>query len=525
MEPERNETGNGQTRFRFHSILFPGTDGFPAASATEDPEYFHDLFLDQIVEAITANWQEYDLGGFYRYPLSDPDAIAYRQEIMGDLDGDAPMLAMREFAEKMRTMRVRLEASAKSYYPSEKHYWVLDACHLYCTGVETLSRSLQEAALASRGLLAFRDWLAEYVESEAFLHLAAEMRGIRSDLGAIRYEVLIDGAAVTVLKYDGGPDYSAAVEETFEKFQRGAVKSYLLDYSGRTGMNHIEAQIVERVARLFPEPFARLQSFCADQAGFAHAVVTRFDREIQFYVAYLAYISKFRKAGLEFCRPELSRSSKVIAVHGAFDPALASKLIDEKAPVVCNDFHLADGERIFVVTGPNQGGKTTFARMVGQLHYLARLGCMVPGSAARLFLCDALFAHFERQEDIRNLRGKLQDDLVRIKQILDCTTPGSLIIMNEIFSSTTLRDAVFLSKKIMDRISRSDALAVCVTFLDELATFDDKTVSLVCSASQADPAQRTFKVERRPAEGLAYALAIAEKHRVTGEWLKRRIAP
>jgi DNA mismatch repair ATPase MutS len=378
--------------------------------------------------------------------------------------------------------------------------------------------------LASPGFRSLRGFLANYLESDDFVALAADTEKLRTDLKQVAYSIHIDGRRITATKYEPAPDYGADVLETFQKFSQGAARAYNFEFHASPEMNHIEAAILDLVAQIYPETFSFLEEYGARHSDFLNRTIARFDREIQFYLACTEHVQRLTRAGLVFCYPVVSDQSKAVTAREVFDIALAEKLVREGTLPVTNNFYLTEQERIFVVSGPNQGGKTTFARTFGQLHYLASIGCPVPASEAKLFLFDRLFTHFEEEESIANFSGKLEDELLRIHRILECATPNSILIMNESFLSTTLNDALFLSRKIMEKIVALDMLCVSVTFLDELATFSETTVSMVSTVNPEDLALRTFKVMRKPADGLAYAVAIAEKYRLTHDKLRARIA-
>lgn len=504
------------------SILFSDGQDVSAEARQGAPEYSSDLNLDQIVEAVTAGRDEYDLKPFFWSSLTSIDQIYYRQEVFRDLEIRSLLDSIQLFSDEMRQMRARLAQAEKFYYKYQKQALFLDAVAVYCGAVSQLTRDLSSAQLGSRGFQGLRAYLIDYVASGSFHTLAAETDLLRSDLNSIQYSVHINGKRITVAEFGGEPDFSTEVLRTFEKFRQEASKDYQFKVSSWPEMNHVEAAIVDRVARLYPDIFARLEKYPEQNRGYLDDVIARFDREIQFYAAWIAFKGRIEASGLRFCYPAIA-TSKDVHANDTFDVALADKLVERRQPIVTNSFSLDGPERILVISGPNQGGKTTFARMVGQLHHLSCLGCPVPGTSARLFLFDRLFTHFERQEDLQNLSGKLEIELQRIRGILERATGNSVLIMNESFLSTTLNDALFLSKRIMNRIIGMDILCVTVTFLDELSTLGESTVSMVSSIAPHDPAIRTFKIVRRPADGRAYAAAIAQKFGLTGDAIMARI--
>jgi DNA mismatch repair protein MutS len=508
----------------FGSILYE-TDPPPRLPGNVPaPDFFVDLNLDQVVATIAAHRDEYNLQPFFHAPPPNPETVHYRHEVMQDLEQDVVLEFVKAFSAKMRSMREQIARLNKLHYRLQKEAVFLDASAFYCDAVVQLVKDLKAADLKSRGLDGLRRHVENYVQSRSFLSLESAVKDIKRDLAAIEYELLIGNSSVTVRKLESEPDYSAAVTATFERFKQGNVKDYEFKLVDFFEMNHVEAHILDFVAALHPDLFTRLDEYFVGNQAYLDPAIGRWDREVQFYLSYLDYIRPLKRAGLEFCYPAVSATSKAVRSKRTFDLALANKLVSKKVSVVTNDFELSGNERIFVVSGPNQGGKTTFARTFGQLHYLARLGCPVPGAEAGLFFFDELLTHFEKEENIHNHRGKLQDDLVRMHEVLGRATPNSIVILNEIFTSTTLSDALFLARRLLDRLIQLDLLCVCVTFMDELSSLGPQTVSLVSTVVPDNPAQRTYRVIRRPADGRSYALSIAEKYRVTYASLKERLA-
>jgi DNA mismatch repair protein MutS len=509
---------------QFQSILWASPEGRAEEDAAA-PDCFRDLNLDQVLDAITAGREHYHLEEFFYVTLDEVDAVAYRHEVLHDLQKPDVLAMIRVFAEAMERMRRHLELAEGLHHELQRQSWFLDAVAVYCEAVQKLADELSTRDVSSRGVRGLRDYVVDYTGSAGFAALVGETETLKRALAAIRYAVHIDGPRVLVTAYEGDADYSAQVQDTFERFRQGAVRSYLVTLPEETEMDHVEARILEGVAELHPQVFGARAQFCDRHRDYLNATIVRFDREVQFYVSYLELVQRLRGAGLPFCYPRVSAGAKEIAATDTFDLALGTKLMRERGSVVPNDFHLEGAERIFVVSGPNNGGKTTFARMFGQIHHLAGLGLLVPGSEARLFLPDRIFTHFEREEDIETLRGKFDEELVRVHRILDQATPRSVIVMNESFNSTTLSDALLVGTEVMRRILGLGCLGVYVTFVEEIASLSEATVSMVTQIVPQNPAERTFKLVRRPADGLAYAWAIAEKYGLTYDRLMDRIAP
>jgi len=512
-----------------YSVLFPddNIEKDSIQSIKIDMTYFKDIGLDHVFNDVLRSKKEFELDYFFHQPLEDVQTIIYRQEVMKEFENESIRQVIQEFSNEVYLIRKYMDRIRKNLSSSEawdNNYLtrghLFDYAERYIKSILMFKDKIVDFNVNSNAINYFISYLNDYLESPKIVRLMSELTILRDDLSNIEYCMFIKGGTIRVFKYEGQIDYSKQILKTFEKFRQGDVKDYRHKLSEEPVADHVEAAVLELLSKVYKDTFDHLTDFCNEFMYFDDETIIRFSRESQFYIAWLDYIQPLISSGLKFNYPKILSESKNVYSKDSFDLALASKI---KEKTVVNDFYLTEPEQFLVVTGPNQGGKTTFAKMFAQLHHFGSIGVCVPGSETAVFLFNQIFTHFSKQEDLSNMEGKLKDDLKRLHHILVHSSNRSIIIINEILTSTTLEDAITIGKKMLERLQEREAIGVIVTFIDELANYSKHTVSLMCTVDEFDPVKRMFKIVRKPPDGLAYAHHIALKHHLTYEQLCRRL--
>jgi len=167
-----------------------------------------------------------------------------------------------------------------------------------------------------------------------------------------------------------------------------------------------------------------------------------------------------------------------------------------KRSVVGNDLD-ADLKDLVVITGANQGGKSTFLRSVGVSQLMMRCGMFVPADSFCSSMCHGLFTHYSREEDARMESGKLDEELGRMSDIVDMLRPGSWVLLNESFASTNERDGAEISRQITRAFLEKSIKVFFVTHLYDFAhNLHEQRLenSVFLRAERMDDGRRTFRL-------------------------------
>lgn len=483
------------------------------------PRFFYDLNLDQVVTEIFEQQKLYDIRRYFYEKVSKED-IRYRSEVLKDFDKTIVYQSVVDFSISMRKAKEYLSNIKDNQRKAQQHKWKLDAACHYVNGVVKLYQILSAQTLQSVGMREFVEWLKAFTLNEQFTTLRSDCQNLSNKFNEMKFNIQIKRDRVVIKQGYLEEDYGKQLQDTFSE-QSQPEHYYQSNPFASIELSALEEAVLEVLKKPYEQTFSELAKFNDNYSDFIDETINEFELESQFYIAFRLYRENMKEMNYHFCYPEYTESK--FCIKDGYDLALAKKNAVKKLPVVGNDCCFEPGEQFLVITGPNQGGKTTYARALGQILYFGSIGLMVPARSAAFPIMDGIYTHFATEESMETGAGKLKEELIRLKTMMDSVTENSFVIINEIFTSATSYDAYIMGKRVLEYFMKANCHGAYVTHIFELTKEDDRIISLVASLLSEDSNIRTFKINRKVADGRSFANTIVEKYHMTYDEIKERI--
>lgn len=479
------------------------------------PEYLVDLNVDQIIKAVTADWEE-DLGKLYYWLPENNENEDYRRDIYNDIRNERVCAKLKNYLEiakkrgECRTQKEKVELKAQRFV------WHVREIMAYVEAVEYLLDLLDESEINSEGLKGLRDYLQEYVASEEYNAFRNEGASLIKLLKEFRFILSYDNGKIVVTEGKGNGSYTDFLEESFPNHG----KTLMSPFMASPVLTDLEREISEVIIRNHREYFERAAVFCMQNKVYARQDILNLPVEISYYIAYMDFAHKLKDKGMNFCRPKVA-GDKLSAV-GMYDLALAYVNIREEKEIVANDFEMWSDEKFIVLTGPNQGGKTTFARSLGQLVYFTKMGLDVPAVSAYVPYFSQIMSHFSVEESVETGKGKLMEELTRLRPMMEDGKNEAFVVINELFTTAANYDANIMGKRVLEYFIDHGCRGIYVTHLNELSKVHPNTVSFRATTDENN--KQTFKVIRSEALEIVGAGMQVKKYGLTYEQIRGRFS-
>lgn len=426
-------------------------------------------------------------------PLSEtePDVITYRQQVLADC------LENRELIEQLYAIAVDADEVRRKIFLSGLVYREPGAI------LQSAVRMLEPLAVNLKELRSLCDENAHLLTSPGFRQLVATVDEQLSDdylhlLDEQLHELkLTRGVLLSAQLGLGNKGYGHTLHQPphrswWEKITGTHSSGYGFQIEDR---DQAGAQaLVELAGRAINDVANTVMQSAHHVRGFFHRLRT----ELAFYLACANLHDRLAKSGVPTCFPcPTNLDTRTYRCRGLRDVALC---LATNRPVAGNDVG-ADGTSLILVTGANEGGKSTFLRSVGSAQMMMQAGMFVTATSMRANAVNGVFTHFKREEDATMTHGKFDEELARMSTIADHIGTQSMLLCNESFASTNEREGAQIARGIIDAMLDCRIKVVYVTHMYDLAR------SLY---QRCDPTYTFLRAERRPDGARTFRMKAAE---------------
>lgn len=476
-------------------------------------------------------------GGLTDYFTADPDVILYRQETLADLarlpalsDTLARVVPILCDIRELRHLDRDTGTNA-----GDSYLYSITEIELYVQAVDTLAGGL--SAVVSESLSpAFRaltDRMTDLAASDGYQSLKARLADLSShvhEVKSVTVGVNLDAAC--------RPTEAGVISLNAEPFKSGRLLDKILRMSFKNDAmtciapltplgkkqseNRQEALsgafkgALEDVFRSSVKAWrAIVGDYVLDNTDFLLKLLP----EIEFVSRVSALEKRLTDAGYPLTTPVLRpMAEKAFDARGLYNPDVALR-IDEK--VVANDLAFDDSARIYVLTGPNRGGKSVITCAVGLAQAMTALGMRVAAESLTVSPVDGIFTHFPEGAEDTIDKGRLGEECARLREIFEEVTGDSMILLDESLSSTGAFEASYIAAEILTGFAVVGCRGIFSTHLHELASavpeINERAsaeggVGIDTLVAGIEEGRRSFLIKRARPDGRSYARDIAEKY-------------
>ena len=540
-------------------------------------EAVNDLSIEFIVDALTDKKSERELiCSAMKKITDDPEVIRYRCDVFEDfLKFPKLRVAMIELTLKLADLR-DLERFQKDQEASQLWSLINRVREIddYVTCIRMIKDTLSRIDIQSDGLLALKQMVIDIERESGFDELKqdidetlAKARCLKSITIGVNLDAFLRPRTAGVLSLNNEKFTDAGLMKRFMNFanqkkelhdgtdvvgfrqfhpanERKNTKpveinrtpaAYLgigVEGGPATGDDPLSEAIKKPVSEILKRTCSEIKSTLRRYVNMSGYTLIKLMPEILFYVRWAELIDKIKAVGMPVCKPViLDTDKRDCSFKELYNLKLViNKVKGEDINIITNGIDFNDEHRIFILTGPNRGGKTIFTQAWGLAMLLGQLGIYVPASYAEISPCDNIFTHFPADENDTVDLGRLGEESKRLAEIFDMATERSIMLLNESLATTSVTEGLFIAKDVVSAMRYLGARAIFNTHMHDLARSCDEINESVEGKSRAaslvtgvHDGERSFKVSLLPPQGVSYAKDIALKYGVSFKQMKETI--
>ncbi len=526
------------------SLLYPNADKVVRHLTSGDRPDVSDEVSEEIGLAEIIDLKNGKLSEFF---TTDPDVITYRMETFSDLIEnpglcDTLKKLLPILQDIMELRRLEADSGDASDYLSS-----ITEIELYISSIDTLDDGLNAASdgIKGKAFSALRDYINELAESDYYSELNEKLAELTDRVREIR--------SVTIgvnLDPQLRPSEAGVLSINSEQFRSGDILEKILRLNFKDDEYTCIANLV---------PFGKKQSE-NQKAALSNAFYSAINEvyksslrswkrivqmyvlentefllnlmpEIEFLIKGARLLGELRDCGCPLCRPEIAPADELaFDATGLYNPQVALRGVG--GDIVRNDLKFDENAGIYVLSGPNRGGKSVITCALGLCQAMFQLGLFLPAEKVRISPCDGIFTHFPTGAEDTIDKGRLGEECARLGDIFSKVTKYSLVLLDESLSSTGSYEASYIAAEVLAGFSMAGCRTLFSTHLHELSAFipeiNEKCVPeggkpIDTLVAGIDEGRRSFKILRAKPDGKSYARDIADRYGLSYDSILKKI--